>query len=103
MPWLLIIILLAYALASLLNLALYAADKSAAKKGNWRISENSLHLVSLLGGWPGALLAQSMLRHKNKKTAFQIVFWATVAINLAALVWLIWLMGPASGVAATLN
>ncbi|MFZ6647221.1 DUF1294 domain-containing protein [Undibacterium sp. TJN25] len=103
MPWLLLSILLTYALASVLNLALYAVDKSAAKKGSWRISENSLHLVSLIGGWPGALLAQSMLRHKNRKTAFQIVFWATVAVNLAALIGLIWLTGPADGAASALK
>ncbi len=100
MPWLLPSI---YAVASILSLIMYAVDKSAAQNQRWRISENSLHLLSLAGGWPGALLAQSMLHHKNRKTAFQIVFWLTVAINLAALFGYIWYMGAASDAAANLS
>ncbi|GGC77640.1 DUF1294 domain-containing protein [Undibacterium terreum] len=85
MPW---ILALVYGVASVLSLAMYAVDKSAAKNNRWRISENTLHAVSLAGGWPGALLAQSLLHHKNKKTSFQIVFWLTVILNFAALLWL---------------
>jgi len=64
----------------------YAADKSAATRGAWRTPESTLHLLALAGGWPGALLAQQFLRHKSTKLAFRQVFWATVLINIAALV-----------------
>jgi len=66
----------------------YAVDKSAAKKGIWRTQESTLHLLSLTGGWPGALVAQQKLRHKSKKESFRLVFWATVVLNLGAFVWL---------------
>jgi uncharacterized membrane protein YsdA (DUF1294 family) len=47
-----------------------------------------LHLLALAGGWPGALVAQNRLRHKSRKKPFRTIFWATVAINGAAFVWL---------------
>ena len=64
---------------------LYARDKSAAQRKEWRTPEGTLHIVALVGGWPGALLAQKLLRHKSSKRSFQIVFWATVVLNCAAL------------------
>ncbi|MEY8879573.1 MAG: DUF1294 domain-containing protein, partial [Leptothrix sp. (in: b-proteobacteria)] len=72
--------------ASLLNMALYAQDKAAARARRWRTPEAKLHLVSLLGGWPGALLAQQLWRHKTSKAAFRSTFWATVLGNVGAFV-----------------
>jgi uncharacterized membrane protein YsdA (DUF1294 family) len=63
-------------------------DKSAAKNSQRRISENTLHLFSLLGGWPGAVFAQKTLHHKSKKVAFQTTFWIIVALNCLAISWL---------------
>ncbi len=56
----------------------YAADKRRARAQEWRISEAGLHLTELLGGWPGAFLAQRRLRHKVSKSSYQLVFWAIV-------------------------
>lgn len=67
----------------------YAFDKSAARNGRWRTQENTLHLLALAGGWPGALVAQQHLRHKSAKPSFLIVFWATVVLNCGTLVWLL--------------
>jgi len=67
---------------------LYRHDKRAARSGKTRTRERTLHLANLLGGWPGGLLAQDRLRHKTRKATFQLVFWATVALHCAALVWL---------------
>lgn len=77
-----------FAAASALTYLLYAADKSAARGGNRRTPETTLHLMSLAGGWPGALIAQRWLRHKSKKLSFLAVYAVTVAMNLAALAWL---------------
>lgn len=79
----------AYVAMSLLALAAYALDKSAAQAGRRRIPENTLHLFSLLGGWPGALVAQQWLRHKSVKAPFLAMFWFTVMLNLGALAWLV--------------
>jgi uncharacterized membrane protein YsdA (DUF1294 family) len=50
--------------------------------------EQTLHVFALLGGWPGALVAQRWLRHKSKKASFQVAFWVTVVVNCVALGWL---------------
>ena len=84
-----VIILGIYTIISLLTFALYAKDKSAAQSGRWRTSESTLHLFSLIGGWPGAIIAQNKLRHKSKKTSFRVVHWVTVIINCGVLGWLL--------------
>ena len=76
------------AFSSLVAFVVYWADKKAAVAEQWRTQENTLHLLALIGGWPGALLAQQLLRHKSSKASFQFVFWLTVAINIGALAWL---------------
>ena len=78
----------AYAVMSAVAFVAYGMDKSAANAGRWRTPESTLHLLGLACGWPGALLAQRLFRHKSRKREFQVVFWTTVAINLIALAWL---------------
>ena len=80
---------LVYALMSLLCFIAYVWDKSAARSGKWRTKERTLLLLGLLCGWPGAVLAQQLLRHKSAKTSFQIAFWATVMLNVAGFLVLI--------------
>jgi len=65
---------------SLVAYVTYAQDKQRARKQLWRYSEWDLHLVDLLGGWPGGFLAQRKLRHKCRKFRFQFWFWFTVAL-----------------------
>lgn len=67
-------------LASLVTFALYAWDKRRAVNNGSRTPEKILHLCALLGGWPGAFLAQRLLRHKNAKVSFQLVFWFIVIL-----------------------
>ena len=65
------------------TVVLYAQDKRAARRrGAPRIPERTLHTFELLGGWPGALLAQRWLRHKTVKPAYQRVFRGIVALHL---------------------
>jgi uncharacterized membrane protein YsdA (DUF1294 family) len=66
----------------------YAIDKKAAINNRRRVSEKTLHLLGVVGGWPGAFLAQQRLRHKTQKTAFQVTFWLTVVVNLVCAGWL---------------
>lgn len=82
------IVPLVYALASLVTFLVYAFDKSAAQNNRQRTPEKTLHLLALIGGWPGALAAQRMFRHKSKKAEFQDAFWLTVIVNSVALGWL---------------
>ena len=72
--------------ASVVTLVVYAIDKRAAGSGRRRVSENTLHLLALAGGWPGAIVAQQALRHKTAKRSFRAVFWVTVAANVVGFV-----------------
>lgn len=72
-------------LLSLVTFFVYWLDKHAAQTGQWRTSENTLHLFSLLGGWPGAWCAQQALRHKSSKASFLFTYWATVALHCGIL------------------
>ena len=55
-----------------------AIDRRRAEEGLWRIPEAQLHLVEILGGWPGAFLAQRRLRHKCSRGGYQVMFWLIV-------------------------
>lgn len=74
-----------YVLISLVTLGVYVKDKRAAKTGQWRTPETTLHLLSLAGGWPGALMAQRFVQHKSRKFSFLRVYGLTVVGNLAVL------------------
>jgi uncharacterized membrane protein YsdA (DUF1294 family) len=62
----------------------YGLDKRRATNGGRRIAERTLHLLALLGGWPGAWLAQRQFRHKTQKASFVIMFWLVVGLHVAA-------------------
>jgi uncharacterized membrane protein YsdA (DUF1294 family)/cold shock CspA family protein len=79
-------VLLVYVGLSFLAFLAYAFDKSAALSGRRRTPEQTLHLISLAGGWPGALVAQQLFRHKTIKQSFVHAFWFTVLVNISAFV-----------------
>lgn len=79
--------LILYLVSSCVAYLAYVFDKAAALQGKWRTSEQTLHLLSLIGGWPGAVLAQRAYRHKTQKRSFQLTFQATVVLNCAVLAW----------------
>jgi len=68
---------------SLVTLAWYAYDKTAAVRGWRRIPELTLHLLALLGGTPGALVGMRLLRHKTVKGSFRLVFWSILILQVA--------------------
>jgi uncharacterized membrane protein YsdA (DUF1294 family) len=79
----------AYLIAIPVTYIAYRTDKKQAKQGGWRTPENTLHLLEILGGWAGALYAQRTIYHKNKKIAYQIVFWLIVLIHQLAAAYII--------------
>ncbi|NRF48111.1 DUF1294 domain-containing protein [Pseudomonas stutzeri] len=72
-----------YAVASLLTFVLYWRDKHSALKDRWRTPETTLHFFELAGGWPGALVAQQVFRHKTRKLSYQLAFWLIVMLHQA--------------------
>ena len=73
---------LVYLSMSVVTFAVYGWDKSAASRGRRRVPEPTLHLLELLGGWPGALLAMQVFKHKRRKWRFAIVVWLIAAGHL---------------------
>jgi uncharacterized membrane protein YsdA (DUF1294 family) len=70
------------AVMSLVSFVAYGLDKQRAINGTRRVPERALHLMALLGGWPGALIGQRQFRHKTQKVPFRFVFWVVVAIHV---------------------
>lgn len=71
-----------YGIMSLATLIIYGVDKRRARHEGNRISERTLHVLSLLGGWPGAIAGQKLFRHKTYKKSFRLAFWLSVLGNL---------------------
>ncbi len=71
----------AYAVMSVLAFGLYWRDKRQARNDGQRTPEKILHGAELLGGWPGALVAQQVFRHKTRKVSYQGVFWLIVLVH----------------------
>lgn len=78
-----------YVVGSVICFGMYAIDKAAAKAGRWRTSENTLLLLGLACGWPGAMVAQTMLRHKANKASFKARFLVTVVLNIAVFAYMV--------------
>lgn len=83
--------LLVTCVVSLATFFVYGWDKRQAVRNAQRVPEKTLHLLAVLGGWPGALLAQHFFRHKNRKASFQMVFWLIGMAQAGILI--AWLMG----------
>jgi uncharacterized membrane protein YsdA (DUF1294 family)/cold shock CspA family protein len=81
-------LLLSYFCLSMITFLAYAFDKSKAQRVAWRVKESRLHFFALIGGWPGAAIAQQLLRHKSQKRKFLMVFWFTVITNISLLIFL---------------
>lgn len=73
--------LVAYGVVSVVAFLLYWSDKRKAREDSWRTPENILHGVELAGGWPGALIAQQVFRHKTRKVSYQVAFWLIVLLH----------------------
>ncbi|NQW21011.1 MAG: DUF1294 domain-containing protein [Chloroflexi bacterium] len=59
-------------------------DKHRAKKGQWRIKEETLLVWALIGGWPGGIWAMRRFRHKTSKGSFIAKYVLAVVLNIGA-------------------
>ena len=69
-------------LASLYAFFAFAHDKHAARRHRRRTPERHLHVLELIGGFPGAWLAILLLRHKSSKPSFLVVSFLASVGNL---------------------
>lgn len=80
-------VILMYAAMSVVTGIVYAIDKSLAMRDRRRVRERTLHLLALFGGWPGALVAQQLFRHKRRKLGFMLMTCAFALIHIVAWIW----------------
>jgi uncharacterized membrane protein YsdA (DUF1294 family) len=59
-------------------------DKQRARQGGWRISEDNLFFLAVLGGSPAAIFAQQHLRHKTRKQPFSTVLLCILGLQIGA-------------------
>ncbi|KJY82807.1 membrane protein [Vibrio galatheae] len=76
-----------YFAVSAVTYTVYAFDKHAMQIGSWRIPEITFHMLNLVGGWIGALFAQSFMHHKYSDIGFKFLFWTTLILNLLIYCW----------------
>ncbi len=66
-------------------LAMYI-DKRKAKYGKWRIQEQSLFILALIGGSIGAIIGMNIFRHKTKKLRFSIGFPIILILQIVLII-----------------
>ena len=69
------------ALVNIVAFHFYRIDKQRARKGQWRIREDQLIMLAMIGGGIGALLAMRLFHHKTRHVKF------TVLVPLFTLSW----------------
>ena len=85
-----LVIAAAYVLMSLVTFVAYWVDKRRARQGRRRIPERTLHRLELLGGWPGGLVAQRVVRHKRRKRSYMLRFWGVVGVHVLVWAGVVW-------------
>ena len=82
-------IILYFIIINLIGVGIMALDKFKAEKGYWRIPENTLFLVTILGGGIGTLFGMYKFRHKTKKMKFVIGFPTILILEIILMIYLI--------------
>lgn len=62
-------------------------DKQKAKKGAWRIPENTLFIITAIGGGIGTIAGMHIFRHKTKKPLFRFGFPFLLIMDILAIIW----------------
>lgn len=78
----------AFIIINMLSYAITWHDKRVATKNRdsqqpkTRISEKTLYIYAMLGGWPAGILAQQQYRHKTQKQPFKAIYWGCIIVNI---------------------
>ncbi len=78
-------VLLYLAAINFICLCVMWEDKRRARKGSWRISENTLFMLAVIGGALGGLIGMYLFHHKTRKGAFVVGFPLLLAFQLGLL------------------
>jgi uncharacterized membrane protein YsdA (DUF1294 family) len=86
MVWYFVVLLV----MSLATFVTYGWDKRQAKLQQQRVPEQKLHVLAMLGGWPGAFAGQQYFRHKTQKLGFLVITWLIAISHVLAIAGYLW-------------
>ena len=81
-------ILLYLVIINLIGFLMMWSDKRRAKWGKWRIPEQTLFIVTALGGGIGTISGMYTFRHKTKKLKFTIGLPLVVFLEIVLIIYL---------------
>ena len=81
-------ILLYLLIINLIGFGMMWSDKRRAKWGKWRIPEQTLFVITALGGGIGTITGMYTFRHKTKKLKFTIGLPALVILEIILVIYL---------------
>ena len=67
------------------------SDKRRAKWGKWRIPEQTLFIVTAIGGGIGTIAGMYVFRHKTKKLKFTIGLPVVLVLDIALFIYLVFI------------
>lgn len=73
---------------NLAAVTLFYIDKLAAAERSWRVPEQALLIIALIGGSIGSIFAQQYFRHKTRKEPFRTALFSVAGIQAALLIFL---------------
>lgn len=83
---LLLLFAICVAILNIFGFIQFGVDKAKARKGKWRIPEQSLFLTALFGGSVGCIMGMYVFRHKTKHNSFKFGMPAILLLQIAAVV-----------------
>lgn len=83
-----LLIALWLAVANILGLLLMGADKSRARRGQWRVPEKTFFLLALLGGSIGCWGGMYLFHHKTRHWYFVVGMPLILIVQILILFWL---------------
>ncbi len=89
MPLLAKLFIIYFAIISLAAVVITIADKSAAKRGAWRVPEATLMLIGLFGGALAMFITMKTIRHKTKHMKFMIGLPLEIVLHAAIICFLL--------------
>lgn len=81
-------ILLYLLIINIIGFFMMWSDKRKAKKGKWRIPEQTLFIVTAIGGGIGTIAGMYTFRHKTQKLKFTIGLPALVILEIVAIIYM---------------
>ena len=83
MPFFSKLILIYVVMIGVVAVALTVGDKSAAKRGQWRVPEATFMMIGLFGGALPMFITMKTIRHKTKHMKFMIGLPLEIALHAA--------------------